>query len=143
MINTTTNTSTITRQFVPEDQRLAITAELFGTHFPLRLEPTIYGITARIAPDYLGGYWDLFALDNCGFYMAPAGDQIYRVVCFNHWRGELSADALGITACLTAYSHLSFSGDMAFASVCADHYYRLRSYMANHTEIAAILRATD
>ena len=41
--------STVTRTLVPEDQRLAITEKLFGVHFPLQLEPVIYGITERMA----------------------------------------------------------------------------------------------
>ena len=52
------------------------------------------------------------------------------------------ADALGITTCLYAYSHLSFS-DGRFARVCACHYHRLREFMLEHPEVAAILGATD
>ena len=55
---------------------------------------------------------------------------------------RISADALGITACLYAYSHLSFS-DGRFARVCAAHYYHLRSYAMQHAEVSAILGATD
>jgi hypothetical protein len=47
----------VTRTLVPEDQRLAVTAELFGAHFPLAIEPVVYGITERMAEDYHGGYW--------------------------------------------------------------------------------------
>ena len=38
----------VTRELVREDRRLAITERLFGIHFPLRLEPVIYGITERM-----------------------------------------------------------------------------------------------
>ena len=55
---------------------------------------------------------------------------------------DLSADALGITACLYAYSHLSFSNGR-FARVCACHYHRLREYMFEHSEVRGILGATD
>ena len=51
-----TDSPSITRQLVPEDQRLAVTAELFGVHFPLRMEPVVYEITERMAPAYQGGY---------------------------------------------------------------------------------------
>ena len=74
--------------------------------------------------------------------MAPAGDEVFHVVCDNMFDGDLSADALGITACLYAYSHLSFGGD-AFAHNYADHYHRLRSYIFEHPEVRAILSATD
>jgi hypothetical protein len=94
----------VTRTLVPEDQRLAVTAELFGAHFPLAIAPVIYGITERMAEAYHGGYWQFYSLDNGspekGFYMTPEGDQSYSVVCDNYWQGELSGDALGIVSCL-------------------------------------------
>lgn len=63
--------------------------------------------------------------------------------CLNHWQGSLSADALGVTACLYAYSNLSFSNDEIFGKLMADHYHWLRAYMFDHPEVAAILGATD
>ncbi len=107
MIDCNDNPTPITRHLVPEDQRLAVTAEFFGVHF-IYLENTIFTITDRIASDYHGGYWDFFVLSNGGFYLAPVGDQKYSVTSFNGWFGDLSAQALGITASLTSYSHLSF-----------------------------------
>jgi hypothetical protein len=105
--------TTVTRQLIPEDQRLSHTANLFGAHFPLQLEPVIYGITEKMAESYAGGYWNFYSLDNGGFYMAPDDDRIFAVSCDNYFTGELSADALGIVACLYAYSHLSFAGSGA------------------------------
>jgi hypothetical protein len=133
----------VTRHLVLEDQRLSVTAELFGTHFPLQLEPAIYGITERMAEDYHGGYWHFYTLDNGGFYMAPEGDQVLAVSCDNYYTGVLSADALGIVACLYAYSHCSFSQNEAFGRLCARHYHLLREYMFEHKEVAAILGAID
>jgi hypothetical protein len=75
------NPTPVTRHLVPEDQRLAVTAELFGAHFPLQIEPVIYGITERMAEDYHGGYWQFYTLDNGGFYIAPEGDQVLAVSC--------------------------------------------------------------
>ena len=132
----------VTRELVPEDQRLSITEKLFGIHFPLRLEPVIYGITDRMAQDYTGGYWEFYTLSNGGFYMAPSGDEVFHVTCDNMFEGDLSADALGITACLYAYSHLSFSNGR-FARVCAAHFYHLREYMFEHESARQIIQATD
>ena len=101
-METQASQTTVTRELVPEDQRLAITERLFGIHFPLKLEPVIYDITARMAEDYDGGYWDFHTLSNGGFYMAPSGDDVFHVTCDNMFEGDLSADALGITACLYA-----------------------------------------
>jgi hypothetical protein len=40
-----------TRQLAADDQRLAVIEKLFGIHFPLRLEPVIYGQTEKLARD--------------------------------------------------------------------------------------------
>ena len=132
----------VTRELVLEDQRMSITERYFGVHFPLKLEPVIYGITEKMAVDYHGGYWEFYTLSNGGFYMAPAEDRFFHVICDNMFEGDLSGDALGITACLYAYSHLSFT-DGRFARVCACHFHRLREFMFEHPEARAILGATD
>ena len=135
--------TSVTRTLVPEDQRLAVTAELFGAHFPLVIEPVIYGVVERIAEDYHGGYWQFYSLNNGGFYMAPDRDQVFAVSCDNYFTGGLSADALGVTAFLYAYSHLSFSRDKSFGGVCARHYHLLRELVYEHDEVANILGAID
>jgi hypothetical protein len=139
---TQTSLNLITRELVSENQRLDTTERLFGIHFPLHMEPVIYGITDRMAADYKGGYWDFYTLSNGGFYMAPSSDDIFQVTCDNFFQDELSSDALGITACLYAYSNLSFSNGR-FARVSACHYHRLREYSFQHPEVKAILGATD
>ena len=131
----------VTREIVPEDKRMAITEKLFGIHFPLQLEPVIYGITERMAEDYKGGFWEFYTLNNGGFYMAPSSDQVFHVTCDNQFEGDLSADALGITSCLYAYSNLSFADGIA--REYARHYHLLREYMMEHPEVRAILGATD
>ena len=141
-MNTQASLLPVTRELVPEDQRLAITEQLFGMAFPLQLEPVVYGITDRMTEEYDGGYWDFFTLSNGGFYMAPSGDRIFHVRCQNMYEGDLSADALGITACLYAYSNLSFSlSDIA--REYARHYHLLREYSMEHPEVREIMGATD
>jgi hypothetical protein len=103
----------------------------------------VYGVTGKMASDYHGGYWNFYQLSNSGFYLAPEGDQIYPVSCDNFFTGPLSADALGVTACLYAYSHLSFSRDQRFGRVCARHYHLLRELVFEHDEAANILGAID
>lgn len=132
----------VTHTLVPEEQRMEVVDRLFGLRFPLELEPFIYGITERMAAKYKGGYWNFHQLSNGGFYMAPDDDRTYYVLCDNYFQGDLSADALGIVACLTAYSHLSFSGNV-FAHNYADHYHRLREFMFEHQEVRNIIQATD
>ena len=63
--------------------------------------------------------------------------------CENGFEGTLSADAIGITACLYAYSHLSFTDSPDFAEKCAQQYHLLREFMLEHPEAKAILKAID
>jgi len=133
----------VSKTLVPESKRLAITAALFGNSFPFQLEPAIFDVTGKLAPQYHGGYWTFYVLGNGGFYMAPDSDAGYDVYCPNGYEGHLSADAMGIVACLYAYSHLSFTAKPAFAAVCAEHYHLLREFVFEHPEARAILAATD
>ena len=135
-------TTVIYRGLVPDDLRVAHTAGLFGVSFPLRLEPTVFTVAERLSTDYRGGYWEFYTLSNGGFYMAPHGDTLHEVRCDNGFVGSMSSDALGIVACLYAYSHLSFSGG-TFAETCAEHYHLLREYSLDHAEVGAILGAID
>jgi len=134
---------TITRQSVQINQRISHTAQLFGVWFPLNIEPAIFAIAGNIAPKYSGAYWAFYQLSNGGFYMAPDVEKQYTVSSINGYEGSLSADALGITACLYAYSHLSFSSNQALAEVCARHYHYLREFMLEHAETGSILKAID
>ena len=127
---------------VPEDERLEHIAHTFGARFPLQIEPLVYVLTAELAPAYNGGFWDFFCLSNGGFYMAPSSDDDFAVVCENGFIGTLSPEALGITACLYAYSHLSFGGG-TFAENCAEHYHCLREYIFRHDEATMIFRVID
>jgi hypothetical protein len=135
--------TTITRQHINEKQRIQHTADLFGILFPLSIEPTVYSFASSIATEYNGAYWEFYALSNGGFYMAPSSEESYQVSCENGYEGTLSADALGITVCLYAYGHLSFSNNQAFAELCANQYRSLRDYMLQHQEVRAILSAID
>ena len=136
-------TMTISRQLLPIDQRSTHTANLFGLQFPMELEPYVFETASDLSPDYRGGYWEFYDLSNGGFYMAPESETPFRLVCPNGYEGLLSGDALGITACLYAYSRLSFVANKQIATTYARQYHRLREYMMDHGEVAEILRATD
>ena len=136
------NISIITAELVPEALRMDIADGLFGMRFPLKLEPAIYGFAEQLSRDYQGGYWHFYALSNGGFYMAPDDAESFQVSCENGYEGELSADALGIAACLYAYSHLSFAGNH-FGDICAQQYHWLRAFAMGHPEAAGVLAAID
>ena len=133
----------ITRKLVPVQQRIKVTANLFGLNFPMRLEPLVYDITGNIAEKYNGGYWEFYTLSNGGFYMAPRSDTTFNISCENGYEGQLSGDALGIAVCLYAYSNLSFGVESAFTETCAEQYHLLRDFMLEHAEARGILGAID
>jgi hypothetical protein len=133
----------ITRKRLDDTERINHTARLFGVHFPLRLEPFIFDMAGRLSPDYHGGYWHMYLLNNNGFYMAPESDTVFQVSCMNGYEGKLSADAFGITVCLYAYSHLSFASIQELAEACIDQFYLLRDYILDHPEVEGILAAID
>lgn len=134
--------TSLSSRVVPEAERMACVDKLFGISYVLKLEPAVFSMAERLASDYHGAYWQFNALSNGGFYMAPRANALFAVTCENGFEGQLSADALGVTACLYAYSHLSFS-DGEFAQRCGQHYHLLRDWAMAHVEARAILRAID
>src|SRR5690606_13978859 len=107
----TTMTVTITSRQLAAHECSAIVGSLFGSHFPVFLEPRIYAFTDLLVDTYDGGQWEFHLLDNGGFFMSPHLSEPIEVHCPNHHSGHLSAAALGIVVCLYAYSHVSFSKD--------------------------------
>lgn len=132
----------ITARAVPDAERSALVERLFGLHFPMRLEPTIFYIAGSLARAYTGGYWNFHAISNSGFFMSPEVGAALEVACPNGYAGKLAQEAFGITACMYTYSELSF-GRGAFAEICADHYHRPREFALHHEGAQEILAACD
>jgi hypothetical protein len=74
--------------------------------------------------------------------MSPRSQTVFSVSAANGFEGQMTGDALGIVACLYAFSNLSF-GDGQFAQTCAEHYHLLREYMFGHPEVRSVLQAID
>jgi hypothetical protein len=129
-------------QPLSDAQRVAYPASIFGSNFPFAVEPAIFTFAGHLSADYDGGHWAFYALSNGGFYMAPGSPTAFNVRSENGFQGEMSACALGITACLYAYSHLAFAGD-GLAETCAEQYHLLREHMLDHREARSILAAID
>ncbi len=134
---------TIHKRELTEDERVNYPAYHFGDYFPFRIEPTIFSMADCLSEDYNGGYWKFYELTNGAFYMAPDEDEPFRVSAKNGYSGTMSADAFGITVCLYAYSHLSFTDDEELADEVTEQYHLLREYMLEHPEVGAILAAID
>lgn len=133
----------IHRTLVPEYRRVSVTAKLFDYHFATRVEPLVFNMTSHLSKGYAGGYWAFYTLSNGGFYMAPASEETFHVIATNFYQGDMSADALGITACLYAYSHLAFGNMPALAMTCSEQYHLLREFAFDHAEVEAIMQAID
>jgi len=135
--------ATIHRERLDDAQRVNHTAKLFGANFPMRLEPFVFHVARRLSPDYDGGLWHFYALSNDGFYLAPELPETFSAESENGYQGTVTADALGITACLFAYSHLSFTGPDEFSDTCSRQYHLLLDYAFEHHEAKHILGLID
>jgi len=67
---------------------------------------------------------------------------VFQIIADNGYEGSMSAEALGITACLYAYSNLSF-GDGSFGEKCSRNYHCLFEFAMQHPEAGAIRAAID
>lgn len=132
----------ITAARVSESQRMDVADEHFGIRFPLTVEPMIYQFATQLASAYSGGYWHFYTLSDGGFFMAPDIAKVFEVIADNGYQGSMSAEALGITACLYAFSNLSF-GDGKFGETCANYYHQLYEFAMQHVEATAIRAAID
>ena len=132
----------ITATLVPEAQRLDTADQHFGIRYPLVIEPTVYRFAEQLAKSYSGGYWHFYRLSNGGFYMAPNLDKPFRIVADNGYAGSMSAEALGITACLYTFSNLSFTGGN-FGENCGRQYHCLFDFAMQHSEAGSIRAAID
>ena len=107
---TITETTAVSRTALLDEERSNYPAELFGMLFPLKLEPTIYGITDRIAPAYRGGVWRFWRLANGGFYMAPDAEETLQAHCMNYWEGAVGVES-GDAVIGRGYVELTGYGD--------------------------------
>ncbi len=135
-------TTKITKQSVTDQDYNAHTYKLFGANFSMNFEPQVFDAARELSTEYEGGTWDFFSLSNGGFFMSPRSDKCFNTSCPSEARVKMSAEGLGIAACLYAFSRLSF-GRGADAETFGRHYYLLRAFMFEHLEAPVILRATD
>ena len=128
---------------IPEERRAAYARKVFGSGYPLLVEPVIFAMADMLSPDYKGGLWSYVGLCPMGImYSYPDTDAPFHLYSPNGFDGELSAEAFGITATLFACCHLAF-GKGRLAEVCAEQYHGLREYALDHPEARLILAACD
>jgi hypothetical protein len=143
-MNLTCTAAQVTANEIPGCRRAEHVAGVFGAAFPFVIEPRIFITAESLSHSYRGGCWEMYALSNGGFYMAPETDRLFPVSAANGFEVEMSADAFGITVCLYVFSLASFDRRKPrLAGACAGHFHLLREFAADHPEAAAILGATD
>jgi hypothetical protein len=90
--------------------------------------------------DYGSDFWHWYTQSDGGFFVCPQTEKTYRVeVHSNYYRGEMSAQALGMTVSLYALCVLAESGHDFFI----ESYHRLRDFAVRHSEWASIGGAID
>ena len=124
---------------IPEHSRLDVLPKYFGK-LCVTFEHAVYRQLEELS-DYTGGFWDFFELEGGGFYMAPVSEEPFTFdVAGNYFQGTLSAEAAGITACLFAYSLLSFAyPEGPFSTL----FHTLRDQVHMHPEAHLIFAAID
>ena len=125
---------------VADEHRLDFLPRHFGEKHMLRAEATVYGLMQRLTHNgYQGGHWHFIELSNGGFYLRVNGEKRYTIAPEgNFFKGEMSADAASITACLFAINQLIWQG-----LHLQDAYDRLKDFACEHDEFESILAAID
>lgn len=127
---------------VEDAQRINTLPKHFGRYMAA-VESLVYQFTRRLVREYHGGYWNFYELSNGGFYMAPDREPMAVWVEGNSFEGTMSADALGVTVCLFAFSHGSFRYANDPSAVFARHFELLREFSYLHPEGRLISAAID
>lgn len=139
----------ITRHTFTEDERFDCLPKLFGSKpYVLTGENLVYVMAEKLSSSYKGGYWHMYRLGNGAYYMAPSSPERFTIDGdLTGFSGEVSADAMGIIACLFALGAVSqdaYSKDReAAAEHLGDMYHALMDYASQHPESAAIFGAID
>ncbi|WP_419901156.1 antirestriction protein [Kiloniella sp.] len=124
---------------VPDELRPQILPKYFGRHMML-VETSIYGFLSKIAPEYKGGYWDLYEIPS-GFFMAPSREERLRLqITSNYFDAEVSGEAAGVIACLFVYCEMAWREP---TSGFSDLYHSLRDFASLHPEASQIYSAID
>lgn len=136
--------TTITASVVSDELRIGFWPQHFGS-IPqwITLEPRIFAWMDRLCADYHGGIWRFSTLSNGGAFMAPESEHDEKWTLFNSMNGngaELTSEAAGMVACLTAYNHHACRTE---CDAMTEHYYLLRDYALNHPECSAIMHLID
>ena len=136
-----------------DHRRMAMLPRYFGIKTMIRCEQLIYNVTRQYCTEYGGGMWMFYELPNKGFVMTPkivskSADGLFQASWPDNWSDErVSAEALGIVACLWSYSNMAMychhNGLESEAERYSELYHVLRDVAIQHNEARAIFRLID
>mgnify|MGYP000645732381 FL=1 len=75
--------------------------------------------------------------------MYPESDHLFHADCDNGFVGDVTTKVLGVSACLYAFSNLSFSDHKRLSELCTQHYHWLREFVPEMGEEGQILAMCD
>ncbi|WP_322074706.1 antirestriction protein [Burkholderia cepacia] len=132
--------ASIQSSLVVDERRMQFLPKHLGASYLLG-ENLLYAWARRLSPDYSGGHWLFFELDNGGFHAAPATDgQLFVRWHLNSYEGHMGAEAFGIVVTLYVLCHLAQDDATGRFSTA---FYALRAFAAQHPEAREIFRAID
>ena len=77
---------------IPEERRAAYARKVFGSGYPLLVEPVIFAMADMLSPDYKGGMWLYCGICPEGtMYSYPDTDDTFRVVSPNGFGCTMSS----------------------------------------------------
>lgn len=126
--------------------------EFFSAYFGAHVREAKAIITnwfRHYCPEHQGNYFEYFNTDNGGCFVVPSWEGKKPVaIPSNFYRGEMSAEAAGITAMLYTLNHVAWhlwakNGNDPFIDLLNHRAEALKAYAGAHEEASAIFRAID
>lgn len=127
-----------------QEKQLSIHAEVVKQHdrmyfLPRHLNTTfiefehyLYHFADKLVEGYDGGYWDLYDIDNGGFFAGLSEDKTFKVSSLNGYSCELSGKYTGLFLTMMALSLLfeKYEEKESVLSKLVEKYYFNRDYIS-------------
>ena len=127
---------------VNDQERVDFLIHLLGC-WANEFEQSIYNWLAELCPEYKGGYWEFYKLDNGGFFMAPLiTAKLPILVSGNGYSGRLASVPCGIVTTLFTLGSFAFDYH-EITDLFSVKYHQLLDYAEQLPEASEIFSAID
>ena len=127
-------------------QRLSFLPDIFGGDF-LASEASVYAYAQRYCPEYNGGFWHFYRIQQGGGYMVPDVDNILFCNTENWFEQSVSGEVAGIILTALVLNHRSWLHSRKDNEELCRHFCRrheqLMAYIDQHPDSSTIWRALD